>query len=151
MVGDFDLFGDPIPEGFKGRGRPPHVVTEQKRKLVSTLAAFDKSDDQIAAALGVTGPTLRKYYFRELQMRVGGRVRLEGMALVSLADQVSAGNVSAIALLMKKIERHEIALLSDKVSGVKKIEKLGKKEQRRAAADAIVGKFEPPAPPRLIN
>lgn len=73
------------------------------------LAAFDKNEEQIAAALSITPPTLRKHYFRELRCRLEARQRLEGKLLVSLLNQVDDGNVSAIDKFFKRLERHDLA------------------------------------------
>jgi predicted transcriptional regulator len=116
---DFDLLGDAIPEGFdtdRRRGRPPHLVTEEKRRKVMVLAAFDRNEEQIAAALSITPPTLRKHYFRELRSRLEARQRLEGKLLAALLTEVDKGNVSAIDKLFKRLDKHDLATVSDRVS-----------------------------------
>ena len=52
MALDFDLLGDPIPEGFGKRGRPVHTPTVEKRRLVIQLMAFDWSVEQISVGSG---------------------------------------------------------------------------------------------------
>ncbi|WIW88973.1 hypothetical protein K3M67_03045 [Sphingobium sp. V4] len=106
---DFDLLGDPIPEGHGRRGRPAHMPTDENRRKVMLLAAFDKNEEQIAAALSITPPTLRKHYFRELRSRLEARHRLEGKLLSALVKEVDAGNVSAIDKLFKRLDRHDLA------------------------------------------
>lgn len=102
------------------------------------LAAFDKNEEQIAAALSITPPTLRKHYFRELRSRLEARQRLEGKLLASLLTEVDKGNVSAIDKLWKRLDRHDLATgaPAKTVRNVRpaKTPKLGKKEQ--AVADA---------------
>ena len=66
MARDFDLLGDPIPDGFGKRGRPPHVPNEEKRKLVMMLQALDWGQPEIADALSITEPTLKKHYFQQM-------------------------------------------------------------------------------------
>ena len=73
------------------------------------LAAFDKNEEQIAAALSITPPTLRKHYFRELRSRLEARQRLEGKLLSALVKEVDAGNVSAVDKLFKRLDRHDLA------------------------------------------
>lgn len=136
MAEFFDLLGDPVPENFGRRGRPPHIVNDEKRKLVIQLQAFGKSDDEIAAALSVSAPTLRKHYFRELKARAESRARLDGMLLAALLREVEAGNVSAIDKYFKRLDRHDLAGFARPT----KPKKLGKKEQaledaHRADAD----------------
>jgi DNA-binding transcriptional ArsR family regulator len=113
---DLDLLGDPIPEGFGRRGRPPHMPTLENRRKVMLLAAFDRNEEQIAAALSITPPTLRKHYFRELRSRLEARQRLEGKMLMALLGQVEAGNVSAIDKLYKRLDKHDLVLLGERVS-----------------------------------
>jgi hypothetical protein len=153
---DFDLLGDPIPPGLGRRGRPPHLVTDENRRKVMVLAAFDRNEEQIAAALSITPPTLRKHYFRELRSRLEARQRLEGKLLAALLKQVDDGNVSAIDKLFKRLDRHDLATMSDRVAnrGGKaeaKPAKKGKKEQQFEDAGKVSGKFAPPAAPRLVN
>ncbi|SCW77515.1 hypothetical protein SAMN02927924_02805 [Sphingobium faniae] len=132
---DFDLLGDPIPEGWGKRGRPPHVPTDENRRKVMVLAAFDKNEEQIAAALSITPPTLRKYYFRELRSRLEARQRLEGKLLASLLTEVDKGNVSAVDKLWKRLDRHDLATGTiARPAKPAKAPKLGKKAQ--AVADA---------------
>lgn len=153
---EFDLLGDPIPEGFGRRGRPPHTATDEKRRLVMTLAAFDWSMEKIAAALAITPPTLRKHYFRELRQKAEARARVEGAALAALVEQARCGNVQAIDKLLRRFERRDLDELAAKVStrggqAAKAPAPIGKKEQRIQAASEVRGKFAPPAPPRLVN
>lgn len=151
---DLDLLGDPIPEGLGRRGRPPHLVTLENRRKVMVLAAFDRNEEQIAAALSITPPTLRKHYFRELRSRLEARHRLEGKLLAALVSEVDKGNVSAIDKLFKRLDKHDLATLSDRVQSRGKGEakqKLGKKEQQKEAAGQVRGKFAPPEAPKLLN
>jgi len=138
---DFDLLGDPIPDGFGKRGRPPHLVTAENRRKVMVLAAFDKNEMQIAAALGISGPTLRKHYFRELKSRLEARQRLEGKLLGALMKEVDAGNVSAIHKVFKRLDRHDLALGVQPAAKARtaKPPKLGKKAQAEIDAQDVTG------------
>lgn len=132
---DFDLLGDPIPDGFGKRGRPAHIPTMENRRKVMVLAAFDKNEEQIAAALSITPPTLRKHYFRELRDRLEARQRLEGKLFSALLAEVDKGNVSAIDKLFKRMDRHDLAtgaMVRPVKSG--KPPKKGKKEAAVEAA-----------------
>lgn len=156
MAQDFDLLGDPIPEGFGKRGRPAHVPTDEKRRLIIMLLAFDWTVEKIAAALNITPPTLRKNYFRELRTKVEARARVEAKLLASLMSEAEKGNVSAIDKYMKRLDKHDLAELSSKVAarGYKPSPepKKGKKELQKDAATQVGGKYAPPAPPtRLVN
>ncbi|QMV00153.1 hypothetical protein GHV40_01020 [Devosia sp. D6-9] len=153
MSETLDLLGDPIPDGFGKRGRPEHRVTDEKRRLVMQLQAFDWSDTKIAAALSITPPTLRKHYFRELKAKAEARARVEGKLLASLMDQAEAGNVTAIDKYFKRLDRHDLKRLAEEQqqSAPADRTKMGKKQQQLEAAHDVRGKFAPPSPPRLVN
>ncbi|WP_075216089.1 sigma factor-like helix-turn-helix DNA-binding protein [Mongoliimonas terrestris] len=153
MAVEYDLLGDPIPEGSAKRGRPPHVQTDEKRRQVMVLAAFGWSMESIAAALGVTPPTLRKHYFRELKEKAEARARVEGAALAALVEQARTGNVQAIDKLLARFARLDEKALSERIvnRGVASPVRKGKKEMQVEAAQQVAGKFAPPSPPRLMN
>lgn len=133
---DLDLLGDPIPPGFGKRGRPQHVPTDENRRKVMVLAAFDKNEEQIASALSITPPTLRKHYFRELRARLEARQRLEGKLLAALMTEVDKGNVSAIDKVYKRLDRHDLATgMAPSAVRPKKAAKKGKKELAVEAAN----------------
>ena len=118
------------------------------------LAAFDKNEMQIAAALSITPPTLRKHYFRELRSRLEARQRIEGKLLAALLTEVDKGNVSAIDKLWKRLDRHDLKAVADKYSSSARptpAVKKGKKEEQRDAAGRVGGRFSTPPAPRLIN
>lgn len=137
MAGDFDLWGDPVPEPVENRGRPKHEVTEEKRLRVSVLAAHGMTHDDIAAAMGISAPTLRKNYLRELR---GGLAQKRAELLVLKWKAAAGGNVSAMKEVQKDFEkadmyRGHIANHTGKPAEKPvKPPKLGKKEQ--ALADA---------------
>ncbi|MDX5595644.1 MULTISPECIES: helix-turn-helix domain-containing protein [Stappiaceae] len=152
---EFDLLGDPIPEGFGKRGRPPHRVTDEKRKLVIQLLAFGWTLEKIAAALSITPPTLRKNYFRELKFKEEAKARVQAKCLSKLMEQVEAGNVSAIEKYMTRLERADqqakAAALAHRGPSVAiaSAQKLGKKEARKQQAHSYDGKYAPPEAPLL--
>ncbi|OQC19046.1 MAG: hypothetical protein BWX69_03058 [Planctomycetes bacterium ADurb.Bin069] len=90
--GGRDLFGEPMGEPVDPRGRPKHRVTVENRIKVSALRAAGMSRDDIAAVIGISLPTLAKYYFDEL---AAGVARERAAALMNLRASASAGNVSA--------------------------------------------------------
>jgi predicted transcriptional regulator len=150
-----DLLGDPIPEGHGRRGRPPHIPTKKNRQKIMMLLALEKSDDDIAHALGITDKTLRKHYFRELEARRAARLRLEGALLGALASEAATGSVAANKEIDKRLQRHDLAKLATRVAdrgrSEERQEPKGKKEVATEKAHAVGGKFAPPPAPRLIN
>lgn len=129
----FDLLGDPIPEGFGKRGRPPHIPTKENRNKIMLLLAQGWTDARIAASLGITVPTLKKHYFSVLKVRDAARDRVEAIGLLTLWNLGREGNVAA----MKEYFRRHDAVIGDIFDEVvdKETRKLGKKEQARIEAD----------------
>lgn len=110
------------------------MPTDENRRKVMLLAAFDKNEEQIAAALSITPPTLRKHYFRELRARLEARHRLEGKLLAALVKEVDAGNVSAMDKLFKRLDRHDLA--TGATSQPPRQAKPPKKGKKEAAVEA---------------
>ncbi|MBP0438432.1 hypothetical protein [Tianweitania sediminis] len=140
----FDLLGDPIPANFGGRGRPPHVPTKENRNKIMLLLAQGWVDKRIAGALGISEPTLRKHYFRELKVRDLARDRVEAIGLLSLWNMGREGNVAA---MKEYFRRHDTAIgdaFGDKVEDEKR--KLGKKERDRIEANNPPDDWEAVAP-----
>ncbi|CDN52524.1 Resolvase helix-turn-helix domain protein [Neorhizobium galegae bv. officinalis bv. officinalis str. HAMBI 1141] len=107
MNTNFDLLGDPIPEGWGKRGRPPHVATEKNRNKVMLLLAMGWSISRIANAIGITQPTLRKNYFQQLRQRDLARDRLEGARLELAWEIAKTGNVGAMREFGKLMDRND--------------------------------------------
>jgi hypothetical protein len=123
-----DLWGDPIPPKPEKRGRPTHVVTEEKRLRVAVLRAYDMSQPEIAEAMGISIPTLRKNYLRELR---GGMAQKRAEMLVQLFLEGKAGNVAAIKEFLKQTRDGDLlaAHLASRHPNKGKKPKPGKKEQ----------------------
>lgn len=141
MSQNFDLLGDPIPDGWGKRGRPQHIATRENRNKVMMLLALGWSNERIAKALGITAPTLRKNYFRELRVRDEARDRMDATLAAMLWDQAIGGNVAAIKEFRKLVERNDLmnghnAFYRQAAPEPKKAApKLGKKEEAALAAE----------------
>lgn len=61
-----DLFGDPIVSHDRGAGRPRIPKDVEKALLISGLAALGLCHVEIAARVGLSAPTLRRIYSKEL-------------------------------------------------------------------------------------
>jgi hypothetical protein len=103
----FDLFGNPWIDAPKKRGRPVHEVTVKTRNRVSMLLALGWSTIRIATALGVTLPTLHKYYFYELRQQAVARDRLELRRLELAWEMAESGNVGALREFGKLLDRND--------------------------------------------
>jgi len=137
MSENFDLLGDPIPEGWGKRGRPEHIPTQRNRNKVMLLLALGWSNDRIARALSITRPTLKRHYFRELRFRDEARDRMDAALAHKLWTLAQDGNVGAAREFRRFVERNDL-MLAGMIGGVpakpEKEPKLGKKEAALAAA-----------------
>lgn len=136
---DVDLFGDPIPEGFGKRGRPPHEPTVRNRNKVMLLLAMGWAPGRIASTLGITGPTLRKHYFSELRHRDVMLDRLKAAHLTTLFEAAQEKNVAAVKELGRLIDRRDAGLFGvgadrDDEEDEAPRRPVGKKEAAQAAA-----------------
>ena len=130
-----DLFGDPIPDNWGGRGRPSHIPTLENRNRVVMLLALGWNNERIAAALDITPPTLRKSYKRELKFRDEQRDRLNAALAMRLWAGVQEGNVSAIREFQAFLEKNDLMTYGQTSRPeVVKEPKLGKKEAALVAA-----------------
>jgi hypothetical protein len=154
MAENLDLLGDPIPENWGGRGRPPHIPTVGNRNKVIVLLALEWDEAKIAASLGITKPTLKKHYFRELKVKEEARARLEAELVVGMAAKALGGDVPAYREVRRVLDKADVgaahaSFQSPRTPGAKS-EKLGKKAERQAAAAQVDGKFAPGAPPSSL-
>lgn len=136
-----------------GRGRPQFKPTPALRRKVEELVSCGMSKDDCARAIGCSTPTLEKYFENELANGVAKK-RAEVIGL--LYREAKKGNVTA----QKKLEEMtRVAAAAESVnarSGTtpapqeRAAPKLGKKEERQAAAGRVGGKYAPPDPPKLV-
>ena len=156
ISGAVDLFGYPVLIREAKRGRPEHQRTEEIAKRISMLFALGRSVEAVAAAVGVTQPTLRKHYFSEVAQRQALLDRLEADQLAKLFDQSANGSTAATKALLDRCDdaraaRFASAVIKDRRSADKPVAK-GKKEQQREAAGNVGGRYAPrEAPATLIN
>ena len=107
-------------------GRPPYQPTEKDRQQVKTLAAMGVPDYDIAKVMQLSGPTLRKHFFHELE---SGHIEANAnvaQSLFKMATDSEKPNVSAAIFWLKTRARWSEA----------KEEELGKKEIARIAAES---------------
>lgn len=155
MGQDLDLLGDPIPANFGGRGRPEHIPTTENRNKVMLLLALEWTDEKVAKAIGITRPTLRKHYLRELKARDEARARLEANMIAGMAAKALGGDVPAYREVRRIFDRADLnagEAYRPVNAPQAKAAKLGKKAERQAAADQVGGIFAPGPPPlRLVS
>jgi hypothetical protein len=142
-----DLFGDPWTPPRDPRGRKRHRPTPQGREIVAQFIATGASEDDIALQLGLSVPTLRKYYFREL---ANGRSLARNEMLKVLYEKGKAGNTSAAKEWLRQTEKAELVGIAYQPRERRSQPKLGKKEERQQAAEQVGGILAPGAPPAKL-
>lgn len=139
MAENLDLLGWPIPER-RDAGRPEHQATEENRNKIMMLLVFGKTNAEIAKAIGVSQPTLRKHYLQQLDQRKVARLQLDATRWSVLYAKILAGDIGAVKELGKMLEAHDRAELASNFGAPQrerkpKVEKLGKKEIAQIEAE----------------
>ena len=153
----FDLYGMPVRQRRDGRGRPEHVWSQENSNKVNLLFATGLDVADVALALGVSQPTLRKHYFSEVSGRRSAILRMTALQLERLNREAAAGNVAAEKALTGMLERERLKVQGDRMAArdnrdkPKAIRPLGKKEQAQLDAGAVSGLYEPPPQASLLN
>ena len=128
--------------GNKNSGRPPYQPTDEEREKVRVLKAGGMSNEAIAAALGISEPTLTKYFSSDIEV---GAAKVTAEIMMARYNSAKAGNVAA---QNKVLELAGAVRAQEKRAPAEP--KPGKKEERQAAAERVKGKFAPPEPPKLV-
>lgn len=133
-----------------GRGRPQFKPTPALRRKVEELVSCGMSKDECARAIGCSTPTLEKYFEDEL---ANGVAKKRAEVIGMLYRAAKKGNVTAQKKLEEMIRVAGAAEAVGNRTRPVREQKLGKKEELQAAAQAVAsgaGKFAPPAPPQLV-
>lgn len=143
---DVDLFGDPWTPPKDPRGRKRHKRTSQLAEKVGVLRATGATEEAIAAAVGLSVPTLRKYYLRELD--AGPALALAQLDQV-MYRKAMAGNVSAAKYVRDRFKDGDASLAGARARAramrpeappgqEQPSAPQGKKAERQAEADRVV-------------
>lgn len=110
--------------------------------------------EAVALRLGLSEPTLRKYYFRELEQ---GPALARQVLVERMYAKAMDGSVAAARFIREELEKGEAARAAasiaarEKAAGAapqaKAAGKVGKKEERQLAAERVQGLYAPPKPP----
>lgn len=130
--GPKDLLGDPWTPPRDPRGRKRHRRLPQVAEKVAVLRALGHRVEDIARRLGLSEPTLRKYYFRELE---NASALAEAVLDEKIWTRAMEGSVPAQRLLKDMLAKGKAAVPLKPVKAPEKAPKLGKKEQ--ANLDAL--------------
>lgn len=144
-----NLFGELLPPNWGMRGRPQHVRTDENASKIMHGLAQGWTDARIATAIGISVPTMKRYYFSILRMRDVARDRVELSGLQQLWSLGMSGNVAA---MKEYFRRHDAAIgdaYTDKVE--RETRTLGKKEQDRLEADNPPDEWEDVIPQQVAH
>jgi len=148
-----NLFGDRVQEPRQGRGRRPHVWTRENSDRALLAFVLGRSVAEAAKLIGVSEPTFRKVYFKEVALREQARAKMELRQLERLNRLAEDGNVSADKEFGKLLDKIRVREAGQSMAAPKptKAEKRGKKELQREAASQVRGLYEPIAAPTRLN
>lgn len=146
-----DLFGEPARPAPEKRGRRRLRYPAEVYEKVEVLAAGNLSQDEIADAIGISAPTLRKYFRKELN---NGLARQEAESLELLAKAARGGNVSAIKAWREELAKQRAGQsLRERERPTRAAPRKGVKQERLDAAAGVAssgGKYSPRPMPRLL-
>jgi hypothetical protein len=81
-----------------GKGRPPHLATDDTRNRVYILSTVGTRHEDIATVLSISHDTLVKYYKEELDK---GRIEANASVAETLFKQAKEGNTTAMIFWLK--------------------------------------------------
>lgn len=87
----------------RGPGQPPHVPNQATREMVENLSAVGYDAISIAECLGMSEPTLKKYYNHEYCYAT---MKMLGLARAGLADGLRKKQAWAICFTFKTRGKH---------------------------------------------
>ena len=79
-------------------GRPKHSPTDETRVLVRDYLAMGARDEDIALKLGISEPTLNKYYKTELSL---GKIEANATIAKTLYKKAKNGDTTAMIFWLK--------------------------------------------------
>lgn len=85
--------GGPSNKTGRPSNNPAHEPTRQTRDMVTVMVAGAIDQNAIAAAMGISRPTLRKHYRQEIK---NGTTTVNGIVLVEHLKRIKAGDFAAI-------------------------------------------------------
>lgn len=126
-----DLFGDPWTPPRDPRGRKRHARRAEIAEKVAVLKATGSTDEQIALRIGLSVPTLKKYYFRELE---SGADLARQVLVETMWGKALDGNVSAAKFIRDELPKGAAAKFAQS-QRERRSPPPGKKEMRAQAAE----------------
>lgn len=139
MALEFDLLGDPVPEGRGKPGATGHIATAENVNKVRWLAAAGLKKPKIAEQLGISIPTLNKHYFKKLSVKAAQEqalAEIKARTLLQLDKAASSGSVSAMKEITRQVRQIEMDCMASDIRtpSKKKAQPIGKKARRQLEA-----------------
>lgn len=106
-VAETDLFGEPWVEPKDPRGRKRHKRCAQVAEIIAKSRADGLPIEQIELRTGLSAPTLRKYYFRELD---NGQAIIRAGIVSAVFDKALTGNAASAKLALAILEKGDAAV-----------------------------------------
>lgn len=149
ISGEVDLWGNPWEPPKDTRGRKRHKRIPQIAENIAVLRASGMTVEKIADRIGLSEPTLRKYYFRELDE---GPALAQAVLNEAMWKKAMAGNVGAARYMREAFNKGEATAAEErfKERPAAAPAPLGKKAERQAAAERVGGRFSTPPAPQLV-
>lgn len=129
-----DLLGDPYRELPDPRGRKKHRITPENRNKVSILRAAGWLQKEIAVAIGISEPTLREYYFAELEH--GGIMRRAEVLFTMHKIGVLEGQASILKAFASRLDAGDTLPKATRKRGEAPVAPKGKKEKLQESAES---------------
>lgn len=107
----FDLLGQAVPANKGCKARPQHAPTAENLEKAVVLYGLGRKDADVAAALGISIPTLKRHYFSSPDLQAARRnaaMMLEGELVQRLMEQSKAGKVAATEKLLKRLDKSRL-------------------------------------------
>jgi predicted transcriptional regulator len=151
------LFGLQPAERVRGRGRPAHAWDRQISVRICNLFACKHTVEMVAKVIGISQPTLRKVYFSEVAARDVMDLKVKSEQLARLTNAAIGGSVSAEKALAGMIHGEQLRQLGQHVKSragerTPVNPRVGKKEERKQAAEGVEGRYGTRQPPQsLLN
>lgn len=138
-----DLFGNVRFAVARTRGRPPFEWTEENSRKVSMLLAMGWTNERIATCVldprtgkPISLATLKRHFRAELKIRDVARDHLTAKRLMEVNAAAEKGNVGAMRLREKMIEKNDLALAAARIADAQAGEKAPPGKKARSQADA---------------
>lgn len=144
------LFGGFEPEPRDPRGRKRIAWHKQTAEKIVLLSAQRRTQEEIAAEVGLSVKTLGRIYADELSE---ARERLRRAVFeVQVRRATEAGSTPAARFVLAELAKHDLEDGPYRApTAATRAKPLGKKEQRQADAAQVGGLYAPGAPPRLTS